>query len=103
MAARLASLAVKALIEEAELTPKPALVDRRDRGAHADFSLTLMRSSAHCLGPWFELVALASLQQIPTQTLREELGVIGRWTEQSMLQCTGRVNTHRGAVWALGL
>jgi hypothetical protein len=41
--------------------------------------------------------------QIPTQTLREELGTIGRWAEHSMLQCTGQVSTHRGAVWVFGL
>lgn len=103
MPAHLASLAVQALMEGAELTPKPALVDRRGPGAHADLSLTLMRRSANCLGPWFELIALASLQQVPTQTLREELGTIGRWAEESMLLSTGGVNTHRGAIWALGL
>jgi hypothetical protein len=81
----LASLAVKALVEEAELTPKPALVDGRGPGAQADLSLSLMRRSAHCLAPFFELMALSSLKQIPTQTLREELGTIGRWTEHSNL------------------
>ena len=45
-ATRLASLAVRALIEEAELTPKPALVDQRGPGAHTDLSLTLMKRSA---------------------------------------------------------
>jgi triphosphoribosyl-dephospho-CoA synthetase len=46
VATYLASLAVRALIEEAELTPKPALVDERGPGAHTDLSLTLMKSSA---------------------------------------------------------
>jgi triphosphoribosyl-dephospho-CoA synthase len=99
----LASLALKALLEEAELTPKPALVDGRGPGAQADLSLSLMRRSAHCLAPFFELMALTSLEQIPTQTLREELGTIGRWAEHAMLRCTGQVNTHRGAIWSLGL
>ena len=94
MTARLARFAVQALMEEAELTPKPALIDRRGPGAHADFSLALMRRSANCLGPWFEPIALASLQQVPTQTLREELG-IGRWADESMLLSTGGVNTHQ--------
>jgi len=102
-ATRLASLAVRVLIEEAELTPKPALVDERGPGAHTDLSLTLMKSSAHCLRPSFELMALASFRQIPSQALRGELGVIGRWAERSMLLTTGGVNTHRGAIWTLGL
>ena len=99
----LASLAVKALVEEAELTPKPALVDGRGPGAQTDLSLSLMRRSADCLAPFFELMALTSLEQIPTQTLREELGTIGRWAEHAILRCTGQVNTHRGAIWSLGL
>jgi triphosphoribosyl-dephospho-CoA synthase len=102
-ATRLASLAVRALIEEVELTPKPALVDRHGPGAHTDLSLMLMKCSAHCLRPSFELMALASFRQIPNQTLREDLGAIGRWAEQSMLLTTGGANTHRGAIWALGL
>ena len=79
LAARLATLAVDALIEEAELTPKPALVDRRGPGAHIDHSLQLMRCSARALRSSFELMALASFRQVPSQTLREDLGAIGRW------------------------
>ena len=103
LAARLATLAVGALIEEAELTPKPALVDRRGPGAHTDLSLRLMRCSALALRSGFELMALASFRQIPNQTLREDLGAIGRWAEESMLLTTGGANTHRGAIWTLGL
>src|ERR1700747_2141114 len=103
LATYLASLAVRALIEEAELTPKPALVDRRGPGAHTDLSLRLMRCSARALRSGFELMALASFWRIPSQSLREELGAIGRWAEQSMLLTTGGANTHRGAIWTLGL
>src|SRR5260221_12996881 len=103
VATYLASLAVRVLIEEAELTPKPALVDERGPGAHTDLSLTLMKSLAHCLRPSFELMALASFRQIPSQALRGEQGVIGRRADRSMLLTTGGVNTHRGAIWALGL
>src|SRR6202011_1409924 len=102
-ATRLASLAVRALLEEAELTPKPALWDERGPGAHTDLSLTLMRRSARLLRSHFEVMALASFQEILSQTLREELGAIGRAAERSMLSITGGVNTHRGAIWTLGL
>jgi triphosphoribosyl-dephospho-CoA synthase len=99
----LATLAIRALLEEAELTPKPALVDKRGPGAHADLSLTLMKRSARSLRPHFELMALVSFDQIPNQTLREQLGAIGRSAEHSMLSTTNGVNTHRGAIWVLGL
>ena len=49
----LAALAEQALIAEAELTPKPGLVDRRGSGAHSDLSLNLMRLSAKSLRPFF--------------------------------------------------
>lgn len=49
----LADMAVKALIDEVNLTPKPALVDRRGSGAHDDLTLELMERSAKSLGPMF--------------------------------------------------
>jgi triphosphoribosyl-dephospho-CoA synthase len=100
---RLADLATRALIEEAELTPKPALVDRRGAGAHSDLSLELMKRSARCLRRSFELMAITAVRQPPDQALREDLGAIGRSAEYLMLSVTGGVNTHRGAIWTLGL
>src|ERR1700674_3658105 len=55
----LATLASQALIAEAELTPKPGLVDRRGSGAHSDLSLDLMRLSAETIEPFFASMAVA--------------------------------------------
>ena len=49
-----AELAVRVLVEEAELTPKPALVDQRGGGAHDDMDLDLLRRSAYALRPTFK-------------------------------------------------
>jgi triphosphoribosyl-dephospho-CoA synthase len=100
---RLAVLAVDALTAEAELTPKPGLVDRRGPGAHADMSLDLMLHSASTLQPFFQQMAEISQGRKPSQQLREELAEIGRRAEQAMLVSTGGVNTHKGAIWLLGL
>lgn len=100
---RLAQLAVRALLEEAELTPKPGLVDSDSSGSHADMDIALLRRSAFALGPTFGEMALAAFAQKPSQQLRERLAAIGRLGEQAMLQATGGVNTHKGAIWALGL
>ncbi|MBS7559568.1 triphosphoribosyl-dephospho-CoA synthase [Pseudomonas sp. RC4D1] len=104
LAERLADLAVDALIDEADLSPKPALVDRRGNGAHTDLHLGLMHASALSLWPAFKEMAEAALAfgevGLP---LREALGRIGREGEQAMLATTAGVNTHRGAIWALGL
>lgn len=100
----LADLAVNALIDEADLSPKPALVDRRGSGAHSDLHLGLMHASALSLWPAFQQMAEAGLAlgglSVP---LRETIGRLGREGEAAMLRTTRGVNTHRGAIWALGL
>ncbi|OEC35716.1 triphosphoribosyl-dephospho-CoA synthase [Pseudomonas cuatrocienegasensis] len=100
----LADMAVDALIDEADLSPKPGLVDRRGSGAHTDLHLGLMHASALSLWPCFKAMAEAAQQRGEiTQALREDVGRIGRDGEVEMLRVTGGVNTHRGAIWAMGL
>jgi triphosphoribosyl-dephospho-CoA synthase len=53
-------LAVSVLIEEADLTPKPALVDRRSNEAHHDLDLDRLRCSAQSLQPGFAEIARAA-------------------------------------------
>ena len=98
-----ADLAVRALVEEAELTPKPALVDRRGGGAHDDMDLDMLRCSAYALRPTFGALADRARRCAPSRRLREELAAIGRRGEEAMFAVTRGVNTHRGAIWALGL
>ncbi|WP_059410561.1 triphosphoribosyl-dephospho-CoA synthase [Cupriavidus basilensis] len=103
-AAMLADLAVAALLDEAALSPKPGLVDGRGSGAHADLDLDLMCRSARALHPAFAAMAAAGLRAArPGVALRETLGALGREAEAAMMRATGGVNTHRGAIWSLGL
>lgn len=99
----LALLAVSALVDEATLTPKPALVDGRGSGAHRDLNLPLMLRSAHSLCPAFVRMAEAVGQGARGQELREQLASIGRDGEVEMMAATGGSNSHRGAIWTLGL
>ncbi|PVY67720.1 triphosphoribosyl-dephospho-CoA synthase [Pusillimonas noertemannii] len=99
----LADAAVRALVEEAALSPKPGLADSRGGGAHDDLSFALMCRSAHVLHPFFVAMARAGSCEVSLQALRERLGLLGRSAEAAMLDATGGVNTHRGAIWALGL
>jgi triphosphoribosyl-dephospho-CoA synthase len=102
-AARLARLAVDVLVDEAMLTPKPGLVDMRGSGAHSDLSWLLMCRSACALEPAFGQMAEAGQAIDDAAQLRRRIGAIGREAESQMMAATGGVNTHRGAIWALGL
>lgn len=99
----LAKQAVAALIEEVELTPKPGLVDQANNGAHLDLTVALMKSSANALFHMFYEMAMLSFDQAPTVTLREQFGAIGREGEKAMFAVTNNVNTHKGAIWSIGL
>jgi triphosphoribosyl-dephospho-CoA synthase len=66
-------------------------------------SLAVMRSSAFAIEPYFCEMALIAGATHPSQVLRERLAVIGRGAEHAMLQATGGANSHKGAIWILGL
>ena len=102
-AQKLGALAQWSLEQEAKLSPKPALVDSRGDGAHADMTLSLLLKSAQCLGPWFVRMSQASFMATSNVELRHRIGQLGRDAEREMLFTTEGVNTHRGAIWALGL
>lgn len=99
----LAHTASACLIDEARLSPKPGLVDSRGNGAHQDLNLALMERSAHSLQPTFHALAQQSWQRPVDIALRETVGRLGREGEAQMMQATAGVNTHRGAIWAMGL
>jgi triphosphoribosyl-dephospho-CoA synthase len=102
--AQLARDAITALIDEAELTPKPALVDQRGSGAHRDLDLAIMRRSAQALETTFAALARTARRRgEPSALLRAELAQIGRAGEQDMMHATGGSNAHRGAIWIIGL
>lgn len=92
-------LATKALQSELDLTPKPGLVDRRDSGSHADMDYALMQKSIQALRPFMAALAKEAATQLDASRLR----AIGMEAERAMLEATHGVNTHRGALFALGL
>lgn len=96
------ALAAQALRDEAMLTPKPGLVDARG-GPHDDMNLTLLLASADVLAAPIADCVKAAMSTPLGPGLRALIGAIGRDGEQRMLHATGGVNTHRGALWALGL
>jgi triphosphoribosyl-dephospho-CoA synthase len=100
---QIADAAVEALVAEALLTPKPGLVDAAGRHSHPDMSLALLAASAEALRDPLRQCADAARDMPLGLDLRVRIGAIGRAGERRMLASTGGVNTHRGALWALGL
>src|SRR5258708_2743136 len=99
----LADAAVRARMKEADLTPKPGLVDTRGSGAHADMDVEMLHRSAYSLLATFTAIASRAFGAKENISLRESLSGLGRDGERTMLRITGGVNTHRGAIWTLGL
>lgn len=95
----LAAGAERALREELAAYPKPGLVSHRDSGSHADMTAWHFERSIDALRPYFAAVALAGARGAGFDTLRG----LGVRAEHAMLRATGGVNTHRGAIFALGL
>ena len=63
-----------------------------------------MERSARRLQPTFHALAQQSWLSRPADVaLRETVGQLGAQGEAQMMQATAGVNTHRGAIWALGL
>lgn len=94
-----ADLAERALRLELDTTPKPGLVDRRDNGAHKDMDYALMSKSISALRPYLTRLAVESAKDIDPAKIKE----IGIEAEKAMLKATGRVNTHKGALFCIGL
>ena len=94
-------LASMALQAELDTTPKPGLVDRNDNGAHRDMDHALMQCSIQALHPYF--VRLAQLGFTDKQPCHDEIVNIGIEAEREMFKVTGGVNTHKGALFSIGL
>jgi len=98
-AAAIGARALRALLLELETWPKPGLVSHVDSGSHGDMDATTFRHSAAAIAPFLRDLAEAGSQGRGMGRLR----VIGREAEAAMLGATGGINTHRGAIFGLGL
>ena len=104
-ARRAAQQAQRALLTEAAIAPKPGLVDRLNAGAHSDMDLFTFIDSACALRNYFETcvrIGLAHRGKTPSACF-PALRAAGLAAEQAMYAATGGVNTHKGAVFSLGI
>lgn len=100
----LAALAVKALLDEAALFPKPGLVDPVSQGAHSDMDFTtLVRSAAALQQGFYKCARIGYESAAPAQPIaaavRKQLRTAGLALEKAMFTETHGVNTHKGAIF----
>ena len=94
-----AAAASGALREELATYPKPGLVSHLDSGSHDDMDAGHFQAAMAALNASFLALAEAGSRH----ACFPELQRLGLAAEASMLAATGGVNTHRGAIFTLGL
>ena len=91
--------AIRSLHAELVLYPKPGLVSPVDNGSHDDMDAGLFLRSLFSLRHYFIRMAHAGAQSASFDTLKE----CGMQAERRMLAATNGINTHRGAIFSLGI
>lgn len=99
LAANIARLAVRSLYQELALYPKPGLVSLVDNGSHDDMDASTFVRSLFSLRRYFADIAQAGARGDSFAILRQ----LGIDAERRMLLATGGINTHRGAIFSLGM
>lgn len=102
---RIGVLASAALIDEVEATPKPGLVDRSNAGSHTDMDIGTFRRSAASLQNYFTACVSIGMdtQACAPETVFPQLRAAGLEAEKSMFAATNGINTHKGAIYTLGV
>lgn len=99
----IAGLASQALLMELAVTPKPGLVDRNNTGAHEDMDVYTFMASVPALTPYFMDCARLGQELGQTEACFARLRLEGMLAEGQMLRATGGINTHKGAIFTLGI
>lgn len=100
-----ARLACQALLYEVATTPKPGLVDRNNSGSHRDMDFFTFQASAAALWPYFARCAETGMdtRSGPPEETFSRLRLLGTLAEGEMFHATGGVNTHKGAIFSMGI
>lgn len=91
--------AVRSLYQELALYPKPGLVSFVDNGSHTDMNAATFMRSLFSLRHYYARICRAGYDGAPFTELKK----LGIAAEQRMMAATKGINTHRGAIFALGL
>ena len=97
--ARIGRLAIRSLYRELALAPKPGLVTPLGNGSHGDMNFATFLRSLVALRDYFPAITACG-RQLPAFAALQQLGITA---EAAMLAATAGINTHRGAIFNLGL
>ncbi|MDY4003122.1 MAG: triphosphoribosyl-dephospho-CoA synthase CitG [Ligilactobacillus saerimneri] len=96
--------AQKALLYEVTTNPKPGLVDPVEHGAHPDMDIYTFIDSSEAMRSYLEQCChLATAHTGTMPELFNALRVRGIVAERTMFAATQGVNTHKGAIFSLGI
>jgi triphosphoribosyl-dephospho-CoA synthase len=99
LSTQMARTAIGCLYAELTLYPKPGLVSLVDNGSHTDMNAASFMRSMFALRHYFARITRAGAADAAFAQLRQ----LGIDAEARMLRATHGINTHRGAIFSLGL
>lgn len=102
---KISNAALKALLYEVSVSPKPGLVDRFNNGSHTDMDMFTFIDSSVALNTYFYDCAQITLDNhnLSYDDLFKLLRKRGIQADEDMLSSTKNINTHKGAVFSIGL
>lgn len=96
---KIAVLAIRSLYKEISLSYKPGLVSFIDSGSHKDMDARTFMKSIFSLRNYFKKITLAGSLNMEFKYLQ----YLGLDAEKKMFKATKGVNTHKGAIFSLGI
>lgn len=97
--------ALKGLLYEVSLNPKPGLVDPVSMGSHTDMNMFMFIDSSLSLRSYLDKAFKLgrNFEGSDLKLLFNALRAEGVLAEQTMFNATNNVNTHKGAIFSLGI
>lgn len=101
---KIGTCCMSAILSEVSASPKPGLVDRFSCGAHSDMDFLTFTESIAAISPYFTKFAQigSSFNLIDDSTLGK-IRPLGIECEKAMFKATNGVNTHKGAIFSIGI
>jgi holo-ACP synthase/triphosphoribosyl-dephospho-CoA synthase len=100
----LASAALRSVLYEVSLTPKPGLVDFSGSGSHTDMNYFTFVDSTAAIAPYFQQMAgLGYCFKNELKSALPRIREIGLQMERDMFGFTKGVNTQKGIIFLMGV